>query len=769
MNRVSKTTRSTIGEIKPRLRAVIYCRVSSARQRDAHTIESQLRELPLLVERRGWDLVKPADTYVDDGKSARAGKLHKRRGFLRLLADAAAGEFDVVVVVDMDRISRTDDPEERGKIQAAFKRAGVLITTLTSGDIDLNTQAGELQGSFGLMFASWDNDKRSKRAILARATSIARGHKPFGRDPYALRWDNTMKAMTIVDAESRIVVEVFERVADSESCEAIAQDFNAREIPRRGGGRWLREGVWKLARSRVYVGEWTVKVPAIVDEALWQRANDALQRRGGRRAAKMIGRVVYLLQGIAVCLSCGAPMGVYAGSAKGTPGKGFHHPRYVCTHHRRQIGERQRCPAQTVRVDDTDDRLWAALVELLQRPDIMQRGVDARNVNSSDARHWEHDLKEWRRKLRHLDGVEDTVSTQHRRGSLTSRGYAKELEQLQRERAMLEQQIASAERAITSAATRTQRDHAASALLAQLRGKLGTVDKSERRRMVQALIEPGGISIGRDGIRGNVKLRIGAAEGSASGSSRPETGCNTRRGLHADVADPEPRELLARLRARPLHGLVDVALPQLADDRQHAARHVDRVLGVMVRPRAVPLGRAGAAFRSAGAAALAAVRELRLREAKAGLHHRHVDCADMPSRSDIARDAPARDDRRLLLTRSKVTRPSSQPPGSSADEHPQSNRHGGGFGVSSHSSPWSSRSESPWFGFGASGQLSSSFSTPSSSRSHATTIGTVMLASSKLSSRTSSVTGYVPGASYACSANGSTSALVTPSPKSHKY
>src|SRR5687768_5363566 len=106
--------------------AAIYARVSSQAQRDAHTIESQLRVLRAYVGAQGWELV---DTYVDDGRSAKAGRLEQRDGFARLVRDATAKRFDILVVTDIDRLTRTDDMRERAAILGPFQAAGVRIVT----------------------------------------------------------------------------------------------------------------------------------------------------------------------------------------------------------------------------------------------------------------------------------------------------------------------------------------------------------------------------------------------------------------------------------------------------------------------------------------------------------------------------------------------------------------------------------------------------------------------------------------------------------------
>ena len=68
------------------------------------------------------DLVVPADQADafddvvlawDDGKTARAGQLAHRSGLLELLDAAEGGAFDVVAVLDVDRLTRSEDHIER--------------------------------------------------------------------------------------------------------------------------------------------------------------------------------------------------------------------------------------------------------------------------------------------------------------------------------------------------------------------------------------------------------------------------------------------------------------------------------------------------------------------------------------------------------------------------------------------------------------------------------------------------------------------------------
>ena len=79
--------------------AGVYSRVSTANGGQDSTM--QTRELVEYCQRRGWEIF---DCYVDEGVS---GKKDSRPELNRLMADAHARRFDVVVVWRFDRFSRS--------------------------------------------------------------------------------------------------------------------------------------------------------------------------------------------------------------------------------------------------------------------------------------------------------------------------------------------------------------------------------------------------------------------------------------------------------------------------------------------------------------------------------------------------------------------------------------------------------------------------------------------------------------------------------------
>jgi len=80
-------------------RAALYVRVST----DGQTLENQTRELGLIAERRGWQVV---ETFGDAGISG-AKSRDKRPGLDRMLNAACRREFDIVMAWSIDRLGRS--------------------------------------------------------------------------------------------------------------------------------------------------------------------------------------------------------------------------------------------------------------------------------------------------------------------------------------------------------------------------------------------------------------------------------------------------------------------------------------------------------------------------------------------------------------------------------------------------------------------------------------------------------------------------------------
>src|SRR5438445_1800186 len=109
------------------MRAAIYARYSSELQRDA-SIEDQVRLCKARIDTEKWT---PAGVYTDHAMS---GSIRMRPGYQKLLEDARAGSFDVVVSEALDRLSR--DQEDVAALYKHLSFAGVKLVTTAEGEIN---------------------------------------------------------------------------------------------------------------------------------------------------------------------------------------------------------------------------------------------------------------------------------------------------------------------------------------------------------------------------------------------------------------------------------------------------------------------------------------------------------------------------------------------------------------------------------------------------------------------------------------------------------
>ena len=86
---------------KEKLRAVGYRRVSMKEQVDGHSLDAQEKNIRDYAKHNDWELI---EIYTDAGISAK--KDSHRPALAKLMQDAEAGKFDVVIVDKVDRFYR---------------------------------------------------------------------------------------------------------------------------------------------------------------------------------------------------------------------------------------------------------------------------------------------------------------------------------------------------------------------------------------------------------------------------------------------------------------------------------------------------------------------------------------------------------------------------------------------------------------------------------------------------------------------------------------
>lgn len=108
--------------VAPKMRAAEYVRMSTEHQK--YSTDNQSEAIQLYAARRGYEIVR---TYADEGKSGL--KLGGRLGLQKLLKDVETGRTDFValLVYDVSRWGRFQDPDEAASYELRCRQAGIQV------------------------------------------------------------------------------------------------------------------------------------------------------------------------------------------------------------------------------------------------------------------------------------------------------------------------------------------------------------------------------------------------------------------------------------------------------------------------------------------------------------------------------------------------------------------------------------------------------------------------------------------------------------------
>ena len=392
--------------------AAIYARVSSERQRQDETIQSQTVGLRELATERG--LLVPDDlVFEDEGFS---GATLTRPALERLRDRAAEGAFEVLLCHAPDRLARRYAYQVL--LLEEFQRVGVEVCFAKEPERGA-TPEDELLRQFQGMIAEYERAQireRTRRGKLHRART---GHQAvLSCAPYGYRYvkksEHSEGFWEIDEVQAQVVREVFERyINDDVSIGELARWLTGRGVPTRTGKAvWDRSSVWGMLRNTAYRGEaafgktktlerhgkptrttrargerhgrrparedqpaesWTlIAVPAIVSEETFELAQARLSQNA--HFAKRNTKKPTLLQGILVCRECG--YGCYRSTTR-TTNKRIYYYRCIGSDNYRHIGGRV-CHSRPIRADELDGLVWQEVRRLLEDPALVRAEIDRR-------------------------------------------------------------------------------------------------------------------------------------------------------------------------------------------------------------------------------------------------------------------------------------------------------------------------------------------------------------------------------------------------------
>jgi len=355
--------------------AAIYARVSTERQEDQRTIESQLSELRNACKKAG---VRVAGEYVDDGFS---GTVLARPGLDRLRDDASKGLFEAVYILSPDRLARKY--VYQALVIEELKKRGIEVIFLNKPVSD--TPEDQLLLGIEGLIAEYERAKileRTRRGRLHRAHNgeIMGGSAPYGYE-YVPKTKDKAAHYRVNEPEAEIVRLIFALYLRSGSTARVVKELAARKIRTRNNCPYWSKGViHKMLRNSCYTGtafynkrkyhagkrmtraksEWVpITVPRIIDATTFRVVHRMLKNHWAGKRKRL-----YILSGLIRCSSCGSRyIGLSANQGR--------HSYYRCGNFTRRFPRPRNCDARPVKAEAIESVVLEAIKTAITQPDIL--------------------------------------------------------------------------------------------------------------------------------------------------------------------------------------------------------------------------------------------------------------------------------------------------------------------------------------------------------------------------------------------------------------
>ena len=438
----------------PGTRYAVYARYSTGHQ-TFKSIEDQLTLCRAYAERQGWVEV---GAYHDAERSGTT--VIGRSGLFAMLAAADRGEFTVILVEDLDRLSRSASGTH-GMLEE-MEALDIVVCTVSSGVVSDMEVAFKAAQNARYVKGQAEKTRRGQEGTVKDGRIS--GQPAYGyRMVLALNGKNGQREPDPVQAAvvRRIMTDYVAGMTPLE----IAKALNAEGVPGPRGGPWLPGAIYGnrdvgtgVLRNRLYVGvnEWgrtvtkhnrhkgtskakvtpqgerlIIPVPhlRIVEDDLFQAVQDRIEsRRVASSSFRGRRRPDYLLSGLIRCGVCGKAYAVVSDklSCIGSAREG------TCDNRRRVARE------------DLEDLVLRGLKGRLLKPELIEPYLaeyraEIERANAELAARTEAGAAHLKEVERQIANIMDTVRDGRVQG-LAGELMMKELERLEAERQRFERQ-----------------------------------------------------------------------------------------------------------------------------------------------------------------------------------------------------------------------------------------------------------------------------------------------------------------------------------------
>lgn len=504
------------------IQAALYARVSSTRQKQHETIDSQLACLRDHARQRGWEI--PGEwVFTDDGWS---GATLVRPALERLRDLAAQHLVERVLCLSPDRLARSY--AHQVLLVEELTRCGTELVFVNNPEATTPEQVlmVQVQG----MIAEYERAQTAERTRRGkRHRARAGAASVLGRAPYGYRYLSRAEygeaAYAVAEAEAAVVARIFRRYAcGGVSMKALARELSHDQIPSpQGNDQWDAGTLGRMLRNPAYMGraafgktqsgpglarpnrtsrlaersipsqpvirsrpreEWIeIPVPALVTEEVFA----LVQRRLAENAkfSPRNTRQPVLLQGLLVCDVCGYS---YTRTSQGPGPKKYYYYRCPGTNGWELPGGKV-CSSRPLRAPDLEELIWKQVVALLADPVLIRQELQRRLEHMRAAGPVPARQERLRQQITRLDGAISRLVGAYQEELITLEELRERIPRLRAQRQSLHSQLEALAAQLVDQQAYLKLAENLEGFLARLRERAQTTSVLERQRVLRAVVK----------------------------------------------------------------------------------------------------------------------------------------------------------------------------------------------------------------------------------------------------------------------------------------
>ena len=456
------------------LRVTYYARVSSEKDEQLNSLDNQISYYKsFIAKNKNWEYV---DGYIDEGLSGISTK--KRENFHRMIDDAKAGLFDMVITKEITRFARNTLDSIQYTRELLSHGVGVFFQ---NDNINTFDEDSELRLTIMSGIAQDELRKLSSRVRFGHQEAIKK-HVVLGNSRM-FGYTKKDKRLVIDEKEAIMVRQLFELYATGQySLKQIEKIFWERGYRNHNGKRILHTTLSNTIANPKYKGyyvgnkvkivdmftkkqkflppeEWVMFkdetgeiVPAIIDEELWEKANDILKRRSldvkNRQNKCNHGN---LLTGKLICTHCNRPY--YRKDSRDT--KGNIVSRWVCSG--KISNGKDSCPSFIIYEEEIKEVIYEVFCSTQKDVDSFIKSYEALLESVQNGRSVEAEKEKCQKKLDALSAKKSKLLDYNIAGQISDADFLRMNKSISKEESDLLLQIEQLEAEI--AAKERREDH----------------------------------------------------------------------------------------------------------------------------------------------------------------------------------------------------------------------------------------------------------------------------------------------------------------------